>query len=203
MPRRRKAVVLNKHKAKQVLRAYGLPVPEIRVVKDEAAVEAAATDVLACRCTGGEAALADDRRIQRGRRGARSADASGGVHRPARTIREKLAARSAGSGARQFHPADGEDEGGEENAGGPFDNPTSGPIVLFGAGGTAVEVVDTAAGIHRRSAGRRLIKPGFRSCSPAIVMGSRRTGRRSSARCWGCRNWRWISGDRGRRYRCW
>jgi acetyltransferase len=142
--------VLDEHEAKQVLRAYGLPVPEIRVVTDEAAVEAAATEMLA---------QYDALVVKLHSRTITHKSDVGGValnlatpqaaFTAARTIREKLAAigQEAALDGFTVQPMV-KMKSAEEVLVGLSTDPSFGPIVLFGAGGTAVEVVkDSATGL--------------------------------------------------------
>lgn len=142
--------VLDEHEAKQVLRAYGLPVPEIAVARDEAEVEAAAAEMLTR--NGALVVKLYSKSITH------KSDVGGVVL----DLATPAAARDAAAGIRERLMALGQEAGldgftvqpmvklsnAHEVLVGLSTDPSFGPIVLFGAGGTAVEVLkDSATGI--------------------------------------------------------
>ncbi len=142
--------VLTEPEAKAVLAAYGIAVPEIIVAADAAAVEGAAASLL--RTNAAVVVKLLSRSITH------KSDIGGvvlGLATPqaARAAAEQIAGRVAAA-----HPEGGLDgfavqpmirrPGTHELLVGLSTDPNFGPIVLFGAGGTAVEVLaDTATGL--------------------------------------------------------
>lgn len=142
--------VLDEHEAKTVLRAYGLPVPEIVVARSEDEVVTAARDLL-----GRWDALV----VKLYSRTITHKSDVGGVILDLKTPEE---ARAAAVAIRERLAAIGEEAGldgftvqpmvkrrnAHEVLVGLSTDPGFGPIVLFGAGGTAVEVLkDSATGL--------------------------------------------------------
>ena len=142
--------VLTEPEAKSVLAAYGIAVPEIIVAADAPAVERAAASLL-----GANAAVV----VKLLSRTITHKSDIGGVvlglatPQAARAAAEQIAARVAA-----VHPEGGLDgfavqpmvrrPGAHELLVGLSTDPSFGPIVLFGAGGTAVEILaDTATGL--------------------------------------------------------
>ncbi len=142
--------VLNEHEAKTVLRAYGLPVPEIVVARSEDDVVVAARDLL----TRWDALV-----VKLYSRAITHKSDVGGVildlktpeeaRAAAKAIRERLATigQEAGLDGFTVQPMVKRRNAHEVLVGLSTD-PGFGPIVLFGAGGTAVEVLkDSATGL--------------------------------------------------------
>ena len=142
--------VLDEHEAKTVLRAYGLPVPEIVVARSEDDVVVAARDLL----TRWDALV-----VKLYSRTITHKSDVGGVILDLKTPEE---ARAAATAIRERLAAIGQEAGldgftvqpmvkrrnAHEVLVGLSTDPGFGPIVLFGAGGTAVEVLkDSATGL--------------------------------------------------------
>ncbi|HVY50675.1 MAG TPA: bifunctional acetate--CoA ligase family protein/GNAT family N-acetyltransferase [Devosia sp.] len=141
--------LLTEDEAKALLAAYGVPTPHTIVAPDDAAVEAAARDEL-------KSASAVVVKI-RSKSVSHKSDV-GGVALDLKTPEEaraaaagmvrKLAAAAPGAKLDGFTVQPMIRRAGEELIVGLSTDPQFGPVVLFGAGGTAVEVVgDTATGL--------------------------------------------------------